>query len=1044
MNRVGATVIFVLFGPVGLVAAQSPNGTIAGVVTDSSGGVIAEAEVGITNRDTGQVRTITTSTAGTYSASALPPGEYRVSAQAVGFKRVTRDAIVETGTTTTVDLALELGEVRDTVTVSAALPLMRYDHHQVGGVITRPQVENLPLNGRNFLELVKLEPGVTDPVRGTNNRVFVAALGSGLQPNPRVGYTRVTVDGANINSLGAIGASLQVSQEVVQEFQLSTANFDLSTGLTSNGSINIVTRSGSNDFHGSAFYFYRDHNLAAYPGLRRDPGNPHPLFERHQFGYQNSGPLRKDRAFFFTNYERTNQQGVVSVQPRTPEFAALGGIFPSPYSGNQFSARVDLRMTSRHSAFARYTHDGNRAFAPLNDRTDVLPSGWSRFANRADQTLAAFTSVLSSAVVSDLRLSYFFLDSSDGPGGPEECVGCFGLGVPRINIPDAGLVFGNPRTVSVVGQRYQITESLTWQKNRHLFRFGFDREHATSTSSNITQDPAALTLWSPAQVRQRDPTILLPASFTSVDHILRLPLRIVSTGVGPGIILQRGFRPTRVFDLYRLYGSDTWRAGPHLTINYGLAWSYEPNVLNHDLTKPALLIPILGRDNLKPPAAEAGRFSPTLGFAWSATDNGRTVLRGGAGRYFDPVGSANPFFLGNERFALLPLGTGRVVVPGSSISCDGRVLDFPRPTSFTAAQSLTCLSAIRDELLASLNPSNQDFSLRNIDRNKVGENLVDPFFSTPSAVHLGLGVQRQLARDFAISADFVWRQFSHTFITGIDYNRWNSVGGPVIPACTDAQKNDVQAPCSNGSITFDATIGRARYKGLLVRADKRFSRRTQFLVSYALGSYVGTNGTASGAGFNNDNWFENYGPLPTDLRHVLNMSGYVELPWQFQVAFSVSANSRPPFSAIVSGVDFGGDGTGSDLLPGTGVNQFNRGLDAGDLARLVDRYNQEVAGKPRCCKQDPAPPITLPANYSFNDRFFTQDVRLSRTFLLGAGGAGVQLFAEVFNLLNTANLIQYGNNLANSATFGQPGARFEQVFGSGGPRTAQLGARVSF
>ena len=134
-----------------------------------------------------------------------------------------------------------------------------------------------------------------------------------------------------------------------------------------------------------------------------------------------------------------------------------------------------------------------------------------------------------------------------------------------------------------------------------------------------------------------------------------------------------------------------------------------------------------------------------------------------------------------------------------------------------------------------------------------------------------------------------------------------------------------------------------------MRLEKRFSRRTQFLASYALGSYKGTNGLGGvafpGTGFNNDNWFENYGPLPTDLRHILNLSGFVDLPWRFQVSFSVSAYSRPPFSAYVSGMDFNGDGTQNDLLPGTTVNQFNRGLDEDDLARLVERYNQEFAGK---------------------------------------------------------------------------------------------------
>ena len=250
---------------------------------------------------------------------------------------------------------------------------------------------------------------------------------------------------------------------------------------------------------------------------------------------------------------------------------------------------------------------------------------------------------------------------------------------------------------------------------------------------------------------------------------------------------------------------------------------------------------------------------------------------------------------------------------------------------------------------------------------------------------------------------------------------------------------------------FDPTIGRARYRGLLLRVEKRVARQLQFLGSYALGSYVGSNGTGMGTvepnggrvfGFNNDDWFENYGPLPTDQRHVLSLSGFVELPWRLQVAFSVSAYSRPPFSAYVAGMDFNGDGTQNDLLPGTKVNQFGRGLDEQDLETLVAQYNAQYAGR-RTPTGPIAPPLTLPDDYAFDDSFFTQDVRLSRSFRLRRNGTQLSLFGEVFNLLNTPNLVGYSGNLA-SATFGQPTGRFTQVFGSGGPRAFQFGARVSF
>jgi hypothetical protein len=1050
MNKIQSMLLVVALATVGVARAQTPAGMIIGVVSDATGAVVVRARITITNRATGLVRNLTTSAEGDYSAVALPPGNYQVTAEAMGFSFLERTATVDAGTTTTVNLQVQVGEKIENITVNNIAPLIRYDHHQVGGLVSRQQIENLPLNGRNFLELAKLEPGVTNPARLNDNRVFVSFLGSGLQTIPRVGYSRVTVDGASITTPGHAGVIFQVPQEVVQEFQLSTVNFDVSTSLASNGSINIVTRSGGNDYHGDGFLFYRDQHLAAYPGLRRDASNPHPFFQRQQFGFRMDGPVRRDRAFFFASYERHDQRGVASIQPRTSEFVALGGIFPTPYLGNLFSARTDVRLNANHNAFVRYTHDGNSAFAnggPAN----TLPSGWVRQTNQAGQGIAALTSLLSSRIVNDLRFSYFFVNTSVRRATSEDCLGCFGLGAPRIVISDGSIAFGDGGTVLFGGRRYQLTDTLVWQKGNHRLRFGFDWEHATNTYSNegVT---TRITLWTPGRVRQLDQTIPLPASFTTPDDILKLPLHSFETTIGSGMVPWLDFRPHRVLDLYRLYAGDTWRVGPRLTVNAGLAWSYEPNALNHDLTKPSLLAPVLGAGGLNAPTVRFGNFSPTLGFAWTVTRDGKMVVRGGAGRYFDPAASNHFNNLRNERQQLSPFGTGSISVPGSSIGWQGSTLEFRSPTIFTGAQLLSILPDLRAELLQTRNPDNRDFAVRNIDFTKSGANLYDPSYQTPYAIHFALGVQRELAGGIVLNADVVWKRFIHTFINGIDYNHWNSARGPVIPACTQQQRNDVTAVCSNGNLYFDTTIGRARYKGLLVRAEKRFSGRAQFLASYALGSYVGTNGTGVGTseapggrvfGFNNDDWFENYGPLPTDLRHILNLSGVANLPWRFQVAFSVSAYSRLPFAPYVSGIDFNGDGTRDDLLPGTRVNQFNRGLNEDDLARLVENYNQEVAGRPTPSRQT-APPLTLPADYSFGDGFFTQDLRLSRTLTLGSERLRLVLFGEVFNLFNTANLVGYGGNLTNPAEFGQPSGRITQVFGSGGPRAFQFGMRISF
>ena len=184
-----------------------------------------------------------------------------------------------------------------------------------------------------------------------------------------------------------------------------------------------------------------------------------------------------------------------------------------------------------------------------------------------------------------------------------------------------------------------------------------------------------------------------------------------------------------------------------------------------------------------------------------------------------------------------------------------------------------------------------------------------------------------------MSADFAYRHFDHLGLGQLDLNHFNSARGPVIPRClNEAQRNDPQALCSTGPINVQAMRGRATYKGLLVRADKRFSRGFQLLGSWAYSSNTGTNAgnDGTGNGFNLDDWLSNRGPLDSDFTHIVNLAGVVQLPWRFQLGFNFSYASAPPFSAFVGGIDFNGDGTTDDLLPGTTVNAFNRGLGRAD------------------------------------------------------------------------------------------------------------------
>ena len=325
-------------------------------------------------------------------------------------------------------------------------------------------------------------------------------------------------------------------------------------------------------------------------------------------------------------------------------------------------------------------------------------------------------------------------------------------------------------------------------------------------------------------------------------------------------------------------------------------------------------------------------------------------------------------------------------------------------------------------------------------RGRQAGSVVASNLPSPSAIHVSLGVQREIVRDLVISADFVVRQFSHigTPPGHIDANHFSSVRGPVLPICSEAQSGDPKALCSLGPISLTSGIGSARYLGLLVRAEKRFSRGWQFLASYAYSSNVGDN---FANGFDNDHPLVNYGPLDRDVRHILNLSGLVQLPKRFRLGFFVTYNSKPPFSAFLGGLDLNGDGTFDDLLPGTKVNQFNRGLGKSDLRRLVDEFNRTYAGKQDAQGGD-IPPITLPSKFEFGDSFLTQDLRLSRDFALRERWR-MTLIGEVFNLFNIGNLSGRSGDLLG-AGFGRPTSRVTQVFGSGGPRAFQIAARVSF
>jgi hypothetical protein len=1084
------------------VFAQIPTGGLRGTVKDPKEAVISDAKITVKSKSTGAERTVKTNSDGEYQVGNLAPGDYEVRAAMQGFKTGVSTVSVQVGNNATIEFVLEIGQATETISVISETPTINVTDHKIDGVVGRKQIETLPLNGRNFLQLALLEPGVgveavDNPGTSPNNffRVSVAGASQAL--------TRISVDGATINDRVTGGTSQNFSQESVQEFQISSFNYDLSTSVTSVGSINVISRSGTNDLHGSAFIYYRDHNMAAFPALQHspreaaDPSLHEPFFARRQMGGSIGGPIKRDNVFYFFNYEHQNQDGVVPIANNHPIFSQFDVAFPQPLNFDQANLKVDFRVNDKNNAFVRFSTDNNDNFNSANGT--FLPSNWVDTTNDSVQTLGGLTTIFNTKIVNDLRYSYSFYSGrlSIPTDACKDPVYCIGVGGPRITTTSGNFGIGNNLNTpqNRVLRTYQLTDTLSWQISDHRLRFGGEWEHFYGRGSWAYLEPAFVTLWDPVTILQfvagtggaASPFLplynalptslklnatgtgpLVPGLLPTYQDILKLPLAGFATGVGDsGQPQSFNFETAARNNRYRLFIADQWRVHPRLTLNYGLAWVYEDNVLNHDLDRPAYLAPLLGGD-LSAPRRDKNNFDPSLGFAWDVKGNGKTVIRGGGGLYHD----SNLFWTRlNERAYTGPSGNGRYIIPGTLFG-----LQFASfPTAYSGANLAAQLPALRAQALALLGDGTNP-AVRGIQAVKTtGEagfgGIFDPNTAIPYAINVSIGVQRELAKNLVVQADYVMRRslkfggLHDTFI--IDRNRYNRAKlqqvlpngrgdtspNPIIPVCTGTQSLNPAAQCSTGTISISQSGANFRYTGLHVKVDKRFSDHYLFTASYALSKFTGFNGV-----INLDNFYEADDYQGSDRRHRFTFSGSMEVPEykgdskfvralanSWQISLINQMVSQPPLTLVISGVDLDGDGTNTLILPGATYRSFGRNFNADDVRQLVNDYNTKyptaVTGK-RTTRDQVIPAITLPKNFSNGDTFFSQDIRLTRIIGIGEK-VKLQIIGEAFNIFNVANLSGYSGTL-NSANFGQPSSRVGGVFGSGGPRAFQLAARLQF
>ena len=1029
--------------------AQDPFGSVEGTINDQQGAIVQGATVTAKNVATNAARTAVTNANGQYRILQLQPGFYEISVTAANFKKSVLENIqVQVGQIASADLALEVGGQSETVTVtsSAEAQIERSDN-TVSGVVNTVQIENLPLNGRNFLDLAQLQPG-TEKVDGGSFDPTKANY-TGVSVGGQAGRsTQITVDGGSVVD-NVVGTTVQnFSQEIVQEFQIGLSNFSLSTGASGSGSVNIVSKSGSNQFRGNAFVYYRDDKFAAFPALRRlvaGEGIPPAAqtdkipFDREQFGGTLGGPIKKDKLFFFASYERNNQDG---SSLRNPTFApTFAGFSANPFDETLFTSKVDWVVSEKANAFFRYSFNDNKqqgafplgsGIVPRDSASGIFQSNDQIVTNRSHGFASGLTYSFSPNISNNLVFNF-----SDFKNGIDPAV----AGIPEIRLsfdPDfrTGTNAITPQTT--LQRRYQLRDDLTLIKGSHTLSFGGNYERTAIGGSFTFANPVRIRLFT-------------PTSRNTESDFLGAFVRDISMGIGnPNLPFNES--GDTINHRISVYGGDTWKITPRFTFNYGLSYRLDSNLWNHDLGRPAIIAGLFD-DGTAPAKRDNNNFAPRVGFAWDVAGNGKTVIRGGFGMYYDNTIDNLRLFeradlgpVGAEQF-LVGTGLTSALLPGG----DGRFNDG----QITLAQMLALYPSVRADLESRITNCTLPTAI------ECTGNISGPIFASkfqvPYSLQYSIGVQRELPYNLLLQVDYNYRKGVHEVLT-YDANQADSISGPRLSTFA-------------GPVPYADSSGFSTYSALLARVDRRFRNGFQFTASYSLSRFKAFGGDTLGLGTastNLNNLRQDFGPAGLDRTHRFVFSAIYELPfykndsnffkknvlgnWTVSVISTVFSGT-PQSLFLPDSVDLSGTGTFTTYLPGTGPGSIGRKFKTVDDVNTVIRaYNQSLTAGATDPLGTPLSRLAeLPAGTQIgSDSTISQDFRINKTINFNER-IRISLIGEVFNLFNVANLGNIGDfvlpvegTAPGDITTLRPTQRTNGVFGTGGPRSFQFGLRFGF
>ena len=998
--------IFVTFVfSVPFARAQDTTGTILGTIGDASGAVLPGVTVTAKNTDTSQSRTIVTDEGGRYRVSLLAPGHYEVTAQLSGFQTMVRSGITVTvGQQAVVDARLSLGNVSESITVEGAAPLVETTTGTISNVVTESELGSMPLNGRDITQLVLLQPGVVmsrSSVQGSNVGQGTKMSVAGSRPSQNMFTLDGTAYNDALNNTPASANGVMTGVETIKEFRVVTNAMSAEYGRAGGGVFNVVTKSGTNLFTGSAFEFFRDDKLDGKNYFDEEK----PDFRRNQFGGSFGGPILKNRTFFFGSYEGLREHKGITQVATVLDDNARRGILPGqapitipaavlPYlslypvangplirgangaptglaeytgvmnrkSNQDFGmVRLDQTFSASSSIFGRYLYDDSIQDEPVN-----YPEWPNVVANTKHLLTVEHRQLFTSALINELRggfnRSHPFEDIN--PVNPRTDLAFVpGKGFGELNVTgltDIGTDRTNPKKF---GQDlYQLTDQLFYVRGRHAMKTGVDWQNFRYDGVSDSRSRGRL-------------------RFRSVSEFLSGTTQQFEIAK-PGSDFERHYRQ----NLIGAWLQDDIKMSSQVTVNAGVR--YEMTTTPHERDGK-----VSNLRNIMDPAVTVGdplflnptkkQFAPRLGFAWNVGGRGTTAVRGGYGIFYE-----EPLFYQYRSpiFRALPYVDRAVIT---------------RPALPVTLASLAS---------------------GGVPENEVMQYDLDPSYMQQYNVN----VQHQLPWDSAVTVAYMGSKGTD-LMGSADVNL-------AIPQVVDGREffpaNPIRRNANFGTLRMSLQGFHSRYNGVSLGWVKRQSHGLQFQGSYTFGhSWDNRSGSGGRQEFRNGQGraFDPYhldldwGRSDFDVRHNFVLDSTYLLPfsgpavvegWQLSVVGTFA--SGVPFSPVIPG-DSDRDGSTDNVNRpdiATGVSTKPTGGRTPDMWFNPDAFVFPGAGfRGRAGR-----------NILEGPGLATIDLAIVKNTPL-AGRRSVQLRLEVFNLLNRANFDIPFNDPDGEALFDDQGNR---------------------